>query len=287
MIVWRFWSLPNLLLFATMDTNCFSHWCVCTLLSCCGMAWTKTPVTLQPESLLPHQVVVDWLQRDYPHMCMGPPETMTQILTRNWSISALQLQDNVIEQLSMPDDNCWLYWTNCLLPNYIEEVWTNCLLPNYIEEVCSNNLLDGLYVLMVAKFHSAHIAIAHSFGVWSLRESSLTESGDLLIIASDSRLRQAMPICAYQQLTYDTSEWNMNPPMIRSKVKDIQEAQHAFKYCLKLNTPPCELLTILSDLFNMLPNIYRQIITAWMEEHLVHHPTALSWWSTRGQDWQY
>lgn len=202
---------------------------------------------------------------------------MTQILTRNWSMMVQQLQDNVIEQLSMPDEwivstcNHWLYQTNCPLPIYIEEVH-------------NNSLLDGLYVLMAAKSCGIHIAIVHSFGVWSSRESSLTELSDLLIIASNSRLRQAMPTHACQLLTCDTSEWNINPPVIRSKIKDVQEAQHTFKYCPKMNTPPCELLTILSNLFNLPPNIYRQTITAWMEEHLVHYPMALSWWSTRGQD---
>ncbi len=261
-------------------SNRLLHWCVCTVLSICRMLWTKMPVTLWPEILLPHQAAIDWLKRDHLHVCLGPLETMMQILMRSWSMTAQQLQDAVVEQLRCLDEwtvstwNSWLYQTNCLLPVYVEEIH-------------NNNLLDGLYVLMAARSQNAHVVIAHSLGVWSSRGSGQTESGDLLIIALDTGLRQAMPVWVHQLLTCDRSEWNIEPLVIRSRVWDIQEAQCAWGYRPKVNAPPCELITVLSDLFNLPLNIYKQTIKSWMEEHLTQHPTALTWWSMRGQDWQY
>ncbi len=71
---------------------------------------------------------------------------------------------------------------------------------------------------MAARSQNAHVAIAHGLGVWSSRGSGQTESGDLLIIVSDTGLRQAMLVQVHQLLTCDRSEWNMEPPIIRSRV---------------------------------------------------------------------
>ena len=69
----------------------------------------------------------------------------------------------------------------------------NCSLPDYIEEVRNNHLLDGLFVLMAAKAHDSHLAIAHAEGVWTSHAEGVMKPGDYLIVASDSGLRQAMP----------------------------------------------------------------------------------------------
>ncbi len=114
-------------------------------------------------------------------------------------MTAQQLQDAVLEQLTCPDEwtvstrNSWLYQTNCLLPIYIEEI-------------CNNNLLDGLYILMAARSQNVHIVIAHGLGVWSLWGLGQTECSDLLIIASDTGLWHAMPVQAHQLLICDRSE---------------------------------------------------------------------------------
>ncbi len=47
------------------------------------------------------------------------------------------------------------------------------------------------------------------------------------------------------------------------------------------------MVNILSRLFGMPLNIYRQTMIAWMEEHLQVDTVALNWWSLRGQDWPY
>ncbi len=101
-----------------------------------------------------------------------------------------------LDEWTVSTQNSWLYQTNCLLPTYVEEIR-------------NNNLLDGLYVLMAARSQNAHIAIAHGLGVWSSRGSGQMESGDLLIIASDTSLRQAIPVQVHQLLTCDRSEWNI------------------------------------------------------------------------------
>ncbi len=187
MIAWKYWNSNNILVVILKiiygsGSNRLLHWCVCTMLSIYRMMWTKMQITLRPEALLPHQAAVDWLKRDHPDVCLGLPETMTQILMQSWSMTAQQLQGAVLEQLTCPDEwtvstpNSWLYQTNCQLPIYVEEIH-------------NNNLLDGLYILMAAKSQNAHIAIAHGLGVWSSRGSGQTESGDLLIIASDTGLK--------------------------------------------------------------------------------------------------
>ena len=65
------------------------------------------------------------------------------------------------------------------------------------------------------------------------------------------------------------------------------EAQRLFGFCHKHNAPPCNMVNILSRLFGMPLNIYRQTMIAWMEEHLQVDTVALNWWSLRGQDWPY
>ncbi len=78
-----------------------------------------------------------------------------------------------------------------------------------------------------------------------------------------------------------------DPPIIRAKIWDVAEAQRFSGYHPKLNALPCDLLNVLSGLFGLPLNIYRQTIVTWMEEHLKEDQVAENWWATRGQDWAY
>ncbi len=101
---------------------------LCSLWFIYRMEWTSNPVMLRLEGLLQYDQAVQWLDKDFPSIQLGPPETMTQILTRLWQISPDQLQDRVIDQVqnangwTVKTRNDWLFQTNCPLPNYIEEV---------------------------------------------------------------------------------------------------------------------------------------------------------------------
>ena len=41
-----------------------------------------------------------------------------------------------------------------------------------------------------------------------------------------------------------------------------------FRFCPKHNALPCNIVNILSGLFGLPPNVYRQTMIAWMDEHL-------------------
>ncbi len=101
---------------------------LCALWFIYRMEWTSTPVTLRPEGLLQYSQVVQWLDKEFSRVHLGPPETMTWILIRLWQISLDQLQNRVLDQVQSTDGwtvrtrNDWLFRMSCPLPNYIEEV---------------------------------------------------------------------------------------------------------------------------------------------------------------------
>ncbi len=147
--------------------------------------------------------------------------------------------------------------------------------------------MDWWSSLVCVTLTHVHIAIAHGCGVWTTRATGASESGDVMIVATNSGLHQAIPAVNQLPLQCDFSDWTMEPPVLRTKIHDLQEAQWFSGYKPKLNEEPRSAVSILSEWFNLSPSDYCEMILAWMEDNIQNHPVALKWWSLRGQDWLY
>ncbi len=238
------------------------------------------PLILGPSDLLAYDEALDWLQRDYPSVTLGPPETMMQILSQCWSTDEVVIWEKVIDRLYIPDE-----WTVM-----VRNVWLfhlNLSLPEYVLCVRHDSLPDSLVILLAVSFFDTHLAIAHGSGIWSSRSGGISQLGDLLIITSDSSLCQAVLRECRSSIQRNFAAWTDILPVIRAKINDVLEAKRLSGYQPKPNAAPSPLLIILADLFHMETDVYRTMIMVWMEEHVQHHASVMAWWETHGQDWTY
>ena len=111
---------------------------------------------------------------------------MMEILAGCWQVSPEQIHEGVLKCLTIPDKwtvqvrNDWLFQLNLTLPEY--EQW-----------VLSGEIMDGLVVLLSACYFDVHIVIVHGHGVWTTRATGTSETGNVMIVATDSGLHQAIP----------------------------------------------------------------------------------------------
>ncbi len=143
------------------------------------------PLILGLGDLLAYDKALDWLQRDYPSVMLGPRETMMQILSCCWNTEEVMIQDRVINRLYILDE-----WTVMVRNEWLFHL--NLTLPDYVLHVRNDSLTDGLVILLAASFFDTHLAIVHGSGIWSSRSGGVSQPGDLLIVASDSGLCQAV-----------------------------------------------------------------------------------------------
>ncbi len=77
--------------------------------------------------------------------------------------------------------------------------------------------------------------------------SGASEMGDLMIVATDSGLHQAISVTDISVLQCDFSDQTTEPLVLRTKIHDLQEAQYFLGYKPKLNEEPQDAVTILSE----------------------------------------
>ncbi len=190
------------------------------------------------------------------------------------------IQDRVIDRLYIPHE-----WTVMVRNEWLFHL--NLSLPDYVLHVKHDSLTDSLVILLAASFFDTHLAIAHGSGIWSSRSGGISQPGDLLIVASDSGLCQAVLRECRSSIQRNLAAWTDDLSVIRAKIHNVSEAQQLLGYQPKPNIALSPLLTILADLFYMETDVYRRMIVVWMEEHVQHHASAKAWWETHGQDWTY
>ncbi len=100
------------------------------------------------------------------------------------------------------------------------------------------------------------------------RATGALETGDVMIVATDSGLHQAIPAVNHSSLWYDFSDWTLEPLVLRTKIHDLQEAQQFSGYKPKLNEEPRNAISILSEWFNLPLTDYYEMILAWIEENI-------------------
>ena len=94
------------------------------------------------------------------------------------------------------------------------------------------------------------------------RATGASETCDVMIVATDSGLQQAIPVANQASSQCDFSDWTMEPPVLRTKIYDLQEAQWFSGYKPKLNEEPRNTVSILSEWFNLSPTDYCEMILA-------------------------
>ncbi len=83
---------------------------------------------------------------------------------------------------------------------------TGLTLPCHEQRVLSGKIVDGLVVLLSTSYFDTHIAIAHGKGIWMTRATGASETGDIMIVATDSELRQAILVVVRPVIQCDFSE---------------------------------------------------------------------------------
>ncbi len=163
----------------------------------------------------------------------------------------------------------------------------------YAADLLTNNtLVDGLFLVLAIAWADKHEAVIHSEGMWSLRVDSSRWDEDLLLALTPTGFCQVL---CHSEKTHPMlcdpptggTGWNMSPPVIWARIKDVEEALANTNYEQKPDAVPDQLINVLSDFFGMRLHEYRDTLIHWMEDNMLEHPVAVNWWHTHNQDWPY
>ena len=141
---------------------------------------------LSLDGLLLYQKALDWIQTEYPNVTLGLLQTMMEILAGCWQVLPEQIHEGVLKHLTIPDK-----WTVQVRNDFLFQL--NLTLPEYEQWVLSGEIVDGLVVLLSVCYFNIHITIVHGHGVWTTRATSTSETSDVMTVATDSGLHQAIP----------------------------------------------------------------------------------------------
>ncbi len=145
--------------------------------------------------------------------------------------------------------------------------------------------MDGLFVVLAARWAKIHVAMVHKDGVWSTRTSGGSQEGDLMLCLTDKGICVAEPI-PIVDLSVVGGEWTESPPVIHLAVRDIAEVTQCMGFKPHQQEPE-SLLSVLSAFLRLGQDEYCIKLIHWFLNILMDSPIALEWWNIQGQDWSY